>query len=121
MGINLDVEIVFPNIVPTLEDDKEYIQVSHLFGDTERACLGSDGKFLTNGIFQIDVFTPQNTGRSQILDEIANHFPTDKTIEQDSVKLRIISTDMNQPIYDRNFYRQPLSVNWQVFTKARTL
>ena len=117
-----DVDVVYPNDKRKPEDNKEYIQVFHLPGPTVQACLGGSGKDITDGIFQIDIMTPNNEGRSQNLDLIADHFARGRVIEppqQSGVKLRITSVSMESPGYDRNHYKQTLSVAWQTFTDPR--
>lgn len=118
-SMGLDIDIVFPNDKREPDETEEHIRVNHLFGDTLQACLGDDGKDLTNGILQLDVMTPQNKGRSQILDDVANHYARGTIIQQDNVKLRIISVSLAAPLYERNYYNQPVSISWQVFTKSR--
>ena len=117
-----DIDVVFPNDKRKPEDGKEYVQVFHLPGSTIQACLGDSGKDLTDGIFQIDIMGVPNTGRSQNLDLIADHFARGRVIEpaqQSGVKLRITSVSMASPVYERTHYKQTLSVAWQTFTSAR--
>ena len=117
-----DIDVVYPNDKRKPEDNKEYVQVFHLPGATTQACLGDSGADETSGIFQIDIMTPNNEGRSQNLDLIADHFARGRVIEppqQSGVKLRIASVSMAAPVYERNHYKQTLSVAWQTFTCAR--
>jgi hypothetical protein len=118
-SLDLDIDFVFPNDKREPDENEEYIRINHLFGDTLQACLGDDGKDLTTGILQIDVVTPQNKGRSQILDDIANHFARGTIIRQSGVNLRIISASLGVSIYERNHFNQPVSIAWHVFTKSR--
>jgi len=116
------IEVVYLNDKRDPSDNKEYIQVFHLPGETLQACLGDTGLDMTEGIFQIDIMGVLNTGRSRNLDLIADHFARGRVIEpaqQSGVKLRITSVSMESPSIDGTHYKQPISVSWQTFTDAR--
>jgi len=117
-----DIDVVLPNDKRKPRDNREYIQFFHLPGDTVQACLGDSGLDMTEGIFQINIMGVLNTGRSQNLDLIADHFARGRVIEpahQSGVKLRITSVSMESPSIDGTHYKQPISVSWQTFTAAR--
>lgn len=119
MGMSLDIDVVYPNDKREPRDNAEYLQVFHLFGPTSQACLGDDGKDMTDGVFQINIVTPQGIGRSAYIDSVLNRFSRGTVIEQEGVSLRITTNGLGVPYLDRNNYIQPLDIQWQVFTPSR--
>lgn len=102
---------------PDAEDT--YIKQDMLFGETVQACVGDDGKDLTNGIYQLSVYRPLGGGLTVIPDKIADHFKRGTVLTKNTVSVRIVSASISVGFSDENFYIIPVSIRWQAFTDAR--
>jgi len=97
-----------------------YLRPTSLFGETNQACLGDDGKDMSDGLYQVDVLIPTDEGSSTWPDAIADHFKRGTTLTQNSTNLRIRSVSIGPGAKDKNFYIVPVTINYQVFTAARS-
>jgi len=95
-----------------------YVKEFFLPAETVKACMGNLGKDLYNGIYQVSVYIPDNTGPSIIPDEIANHF-YGLTLTNDDANVDILSISQGAGQNDNNFYVVPVSIRWRSFTAAR--
>ena len=86
---------------------------------TIQACLGDAGLDLHEGIFQVDVFVPSNSGRTTWPDTIADHFKRGTTLVQNTVRVTINSVSVLQGAKDDQFYIVPVEINYRAFTGAR--
>jgi hypothetical protein len=96
-----------------------YLRATALPGDTVQACLGDSGRDEHVGIFQVDVFIPDNKGRTDWPDQIADHFKRGTVLTQNTVSVRITTVSINTAFKDEDFYIVPVSINYQTFTTAR--
>ena len=96
-----------------------YLRAMPLPGNTVQRCLGRLGMDEHVGVFQVDVFIPDDDGRSEWPDKIADHFYREVlTVNDVDVRVRDISIGRGDK--DKNFYIVPVSIPYQVFTHART-
>lgn len=96
-----------------------YLRATSLQGETVQACLGDSGEDMHDGIFQVDVFIPDNKGRTAWADAIADHFKRGTVLTRNGVNVRIRSTSISPGIKDNHFYIVPVSIVYQAFTPPR--
>lgn len=117
-----------PNKPPIAWENKNYTPNSNVLflrpttlqAPTIQACLGDEGKDLHEGLFQIDVFTPDGAGRTTWPDQIADHFKRGTVLTQNTVRVRITTVSTSAPAKDANFYIVPVTIAYQAFTEARS-
>lgn len=98
--------VAWENIVYVPTKSSMYLRPTNLAGATTQAGLGTAGIDEYVGIYQIDVFAPAGTGRSQAeskADAIANHFKrgTDLLYNNTTVRLGDVSRTNGTTIEDR--------------------
>lgn len=96
-----------------------YLRATGLPGDTVQACLGDDGLDEHVGIFQVDVFVPDNKGRTTWPDLVADHFKRGTVLTLNTTNVRITTVSINTAFKDDEFYIVPISITYQAFTAAR--
>jgi hypothetical protein len=72
--------ISWPNVSFTPPANKRYLRVWHLPNATDRLSISSDSKHRHQGILQVMICAPLNTGETQareIAGLVADHFPPD--------------------------------------------
>lgn len=111
--------IAWPNTPYEPQSGTTYLRPHFLPQETIQVGLGSDGLDDTMGIYQVDVVTPAESGRSTIPDDIADHFSRGTVLSYNSVNLRIRSVSIGPAIRDGAFYFVPLSISFQTYTDAR--
>lgn len=114
-----DTPIAWQNILfePT---GSTYLRPRLIPASTIQASMGNDGKDVTDGIYQVDVFVKQGTGRSSLLDSIADHFKRGTVLTHNGVNLRVRTVELAASISDGNWQFTPVSVYFQTYTGART-
>ena len=103
----------------TDEYSNETVRPSFLPGDTVQAGMGATGLDVTNGIYQLDIYTEKGEGRSQIIDIIADLYKRGQTLTQGSAKIRLRGPSIGASRYEGNWFITPITVNWQTYTEAR--
>jgi hypothetical protein len=111
--------IAWENIDFTPSAATLYLRPTMIASPTEQASLGDNGKDITEGIYQVDVFIPDSVGRSVWPDLIADRFKRGTVLTQNDVSIRIRSASILIGLKDENFYVVPVSIRWQTFTAAR--
>lgn len=96
-----------------------YLRPTTLQAPTLQACLGDTGRDIHEGIFQVDVFIPDNSGRTTWPDDIADHFSRGTRLTQNTVSVTITTVSTSAGIKDNNFYIVPVSISYRAFTGAR--
>ncbi|MDF2797516.1 MAG: hypothetical protein K0R85_260 [Devosia sp.] len=84
--------ISWPNVSFTPPASKRYLRVSHLPNATERLFINSGGKHRHQGILQVMVCAPLNSGEAaamEIAGLMADHFPVDHQLGGDGLQVRI--------------------------------
>jgi len=97
-----------------------YLKPFLLPADSQQSTLGDNGQDEHNGIFQVSVYIPVGDGMSAWPDSVADHFKRGTTLIKNDVKIRVRSVSIASGFRDDNFYIVPVSVDYQVFTAART-
>ena len=84
--------VAWPNMSFTPPANKKYLRVSHLPNVTDRLFINSNGRHRHQGILQITVCAPLNSGESaarEIAGQVANHFPVDAHLSSGGIAVRI--------------------------------
>lgn len=113
--------VAWENINYTPSSTTLYLRPTILPAPTAQASLGDSGRDLHEGIFQIDVFIPDGSGRSTWPDSIADHFKRGTILTQNGVTVRIKNASIGTAFKDENFYQVPVTIDYQSFTSARTV
>jgi hypothetical protein len=111
-------DIAWPNVA--FEPNDLYLRPSFLPGTTQQSSLGASGKDETIVLYQIDVVTRRNTGRSALPDTIADHFKRGTILQYAGLKMRVRSVSIGPAINERDWFFVPVTVDLQVFTGARS-
>lgn len=72
--------VAWPNVAFTAPANKKYLRVTHFPNTTERTYIGSNEPHMHQGILQITVIAPLNSGESaarELAGVVADHFPCD--------------------------------------------
>lgn len=96
-----------------------YLRPTFLPSNTLQAGMSASGLDETNGVYQVDVFTPKGAGRSQIADDVADLFKRGTVLTASSVKMRIRSVSIGASRDDGAYYITPIEINWQTYTEPR--
>ena len=112
--------IAFPNVPYKPSAGTSYLRSSFLPADTVQASLGSTGKDETNGIYQVDVVVPRGSGRPSLVDSVADTFKRGTVLTYNSRTLRVRSVSIGSAILDDEWYFVPVSIDFQIYTEART-
>lgn len=84
--------VAWPNVNFTAPSSKRYLRVSHLPNTTDRLYIGSREPHQHQGILQVMVVAPLNSGEAApraIAAAVADHFPADLRLTSGGVKVRI--------------------------------
>lgn len=111
--------IAFPNIPYEPEAGTTYLRPTFLPADTSQAALGDEGKDITVGIYQVDVFNPAGSGRTSIPDTIADHFKRGTNLAYNGITLRVQSVSIASATIDGSWQIVPVSISFYTYTDAR--
>lgn len=111
--------IAWPNI-PYEGDGAEYLRPTFIPAETLQVSLGTTGKDETNAIYQVDVFSLRGSGRSALVDTIADHFKRGTVLTYNGTSLRVRSVSVAPAFLDGAFFIVPVSINVQTYTGARS-
>lgn len=112
-----DTEIAWPNY--TFDDSGEFVRPTFLPGDTEQAGMGADGLDVTDGLFQVDIYTPRGKGRSQLVDSIGDLYKRGTVLTYGSASVRVRGPSLGASRFEGDWFVTPIRINWQVYTEAR--
>lgn len=112
--------IAYPNVPYTPQAGTTYLRASFLPGDTIQASLGASGQDETNGIYQVDIVAPRGSGRPSEVDTVADTFKRGTVLTYNSQSLRVRSVSMGPAILDDEWYFIPMSIDFQIYTEARS-
>jgi hypothetical protein len=113
------MQIAFQN-VPFTPPTGGYLRASHFPNTTNQITLGDTGINRHEGIFQIDVFTPENEGiikAMEIAGTIEQHFKRGTYINNDGVLVRIMQPpEITTSLKSSPYLQTPISIRWQADT-----
>ena len=112
-----DTAIAWPNV--EYKPSGLYLIPTFLPGQTSQASMGANGKDETTVLYQIDVVSKRNTGRSSKPDTIADRFKRGTILQHNGLKMRVRSVSIGPSIFEGDWYFVPVTVDLQIFTGAR--
>ena len=112
-------DIAFPNVPYEPEAGTTYLRPTFLPAETLQAALGDDGKDITVGIYQVDVFNPAGAGRTSVPDTIADHFKRGTNLAYNGTTLRVQSVSILSATIDGSWQIVPVSISFYTYTDAR--
>lgn len=84
--------VAWPNVAFTPPNPKKYLRVTQMPNVTDRLVIGSDGPHQHQGILQVMVCAPLNSGEAtarEVAGLVANHFPADLRLTSGGLTVRI--------------------------------
>lgn len=111
--------IVYINKAYNPTQGTSFAQALMLFGEPFQASLGTFGKQRYEGVFQINVYTPIDDGRTTlntILSELRGLYKRGTTLTNDNISVECKSTWEGNPLEGEGWYMVPVSVRWYAYT-----
>lgn len=109
--------ISWPNVSFTPPNSRRYLRVTHLPNTTDRLFIGSNEPHRHQGILQVMVVAPLNSGESAvraIAAAVADHFPTDVRLVSDGVSVRITKRpDIASALVTETELQIPVSISYR--------
>ena len=99
--------------------ENETVRPSFLPGDTIQSGMGESGLDVTNGLYQMDIFTKRGEGRSALIDTVSDLYKRGQTLTSGAAKLRLRGSSIGTSRYEGDWFITPITVNWQTYTEAR--
>lgn len=99
-----------------------YARPTNIPGDTLQSSLGDNGQDMTDGIYQIDVFSELGKGKNEAIvmaDLIANRFKRGTDIVYNARTVTIRSVSRQAANTSGGWYQIPVIIVYRVFTEAR--
>ncbi len=107
--------IAFENVQFT-PPDGPWLRGTILPGQTAQGSMGDDGYNTYQGLYQVSVFTPRNTGRAQALElvtQIIEHFHRGRVLDFiPGIKVRIGVASRLAAQTEANWYHVPVQIAW---------
>lgn len=95
-----------------------YIRTTLLPAEPTQTTIGYDRTLRWNGLYQLDLFVPANTGaQSVIADAIITHFQTNRFLIDDTFTLTILGAWRNAARTNTDWYQIPLLLRYETFTQ----
>lgn len=82
---------------------------------TTQVTIGINGKDEVKGLYQVDLFTPQDTGTATanaLADDVMDHFPRGLVLTQSGIYLHILRAWREVGRREAPFYNVPVLVEW---------
>ncbi|MDY8108256.1 phage tail terminator-like protein [Fulvimarina sp. 2208YS6-2-32] len=96
-----------------------YLRETLIPNQTGRLFVASDGPHRHMGLYQVDVFAPENTGETDhvaLAGEIADHFAVDLRLTDGGVRTRITKRPSVGPtLVDGALAMIPTTIEWETF------
>lgn len=111
--------IKFPNTEYNPPTDSTFIVARVIHTSRRRASLGLGQPKRSQGIFTIDIFTPENLGPgagSDLADLVLTRFDLDTSITFGGVSVSIDYAEVNMEYEKTPFYCTPVVVAWYAYT-----
>jgi len=111
--------VSWPNVAFTPPANKKYVRVTHFPNTTDRLYLGNSDPHRHQGILQLTVVAPLNSGESaarEIAGQVADHFPTGLTLHSGGVQVKITKrANTGSVVIDTTEIRIPVSIAYRSF------
>lgn len=113
-------KIVYVNKAFNPTQDEIFLQTFMLFSEPLQASLGTSGLQRFDGVFQINVYAPIDSGRTEInpiLAELRELYKRGTTLTNDDISVKCKSTWESSPLEGEGWYMVPVSVRWYAYTE----
>lgn len=111
--------VAWPNVAFTPPAGKRYLRVSHLPNVTDRLYIGSGDPHQHQGILQVMVCAPLNSGEAGARETaglVANHFPADMRLTSGAVTVRITKRpNIAAALITDTEIQIPVSISYRAF------
>jgi hypothetical protein len=115
------VDVAWPNDNYAAEPDAVFLQPTNILVPAIEIGLGDDDSDLRDGIYQVDVFVPNDSGTRTALElakGLAAHFARGLTpVDDAEVRLRMKSTDIETGSAWGTHYQLPVLINYSTVTR----
>lgn len=112
--------VSWPNVNFTAPASKKYLRVSHLPNTTDRLFVGNADPHQHQGILQIMVCAPLNSGEAtarELAGLIANHFPVGLRLHSGGVQVKITKrANIASALITATELQIPVSISYRAFT-----
>lgn len=112
--------VAWPNVSFTPPASKKYLRVSHLPNTTDRLFVGNADPHRHQGILQIMVCAPLNSGEAaarELAGVVANHFPAGLTLHSGGVQVKITKrANIASALVTNTELQIPVSIEYRAFT-----
>lgn len=102
---------------PTL--GSPWVRANLIPAQTRQGSIGEDGTDLHQGIFQVDVFYPSNSGDGAafaLADDILEHFSRGTVLIADGIRVRMETSNPTTPNSEPDWYHVPVELRWFSYT-----
>ena len=111
--------VAWPNVSFTPPANKKYLRVSHLPNTTDRLFVGNADPHRHQGILQIMVCAPLNSGEAaarELAGLVASHFPPGLTLYSGGVRVKITKrSNIASALLTNTEMQIPVSIEYQAF------
>lgn len=111
--------IAWPNLVFSPPADKRYLRVTHFTNTTERLFIGDNSPHRHQGILQIMVCGPLNSGESAVRELaglVASHFPSSLRLTSGGCTVRITKrANVASALITDTEIQVPVSIAYECF------
>lgn len=111
--------VSWPNVNFTPPANKKYLRVSHLPNTTDRLFVGNADPHQHQGILQIMVCAPLNSGEAaarELAGLVANHFPPGLRLHSGSVQVKITKrANIASALVTTTELQIPVSIEYRAF------
>lgn len=112
-------QVAWPNMAFTPPANKKYVRVTHFPNTTDRLYLGNSAPHRHQGILQLTVVAPINSGESaarELAGQVAYHFPAGLQLNSGGVHLKITKRpNTGSVVIDTAEIRVPVSIAYRAF------
>src|SRR3546814_4961761 len=114
--------VAWPNVSFVPPANKKYLRVSHLPNTTDRLFVGNSDPHQHQGILQIMVCAPLNSGEAaarELAGLVANHFPTGLALHSGGVQVKITKrATIASALITTTELQIPVSIEYRAFTRS---
>ena len=114
--------IAWANDKYTPVKDTLYLRPTLLPAETVSATLSAAGTDKQEGIYQVDVFAPSDTGRNEAYaaaDAIAEHFKPVTELTYNGRVVRCVTVSIGTTFQDGGWYMLPVEIRYRSYTAKR--
>lgn len=111
--------VAWPNVSFTVPASKKYVRVTHFPNSTDRLYLGNNDPHRHQGILQLTVVAPINSGEAlarEIAGQIADHFRAGLKLNSSGVRVNVTKRpNTGSVVIDTTEIRIPVSIAYRAF------